>query len=278
LHIITKVAALAAAAALPLAMAGTASAAPAAHRPVFGPAAHVRPLSTGPRAYTEGIAGYIADGAQFRFAADSTYLRSPAQYADITPGVDEGVILASNDWEFNISVGADTSPAGTVYGPEFYVFEGSTTVSGPFGTGTWCPAGGTCAPLADGDGFAVGDTVRLSLYYDQSAGTVEFSATDAAGNRAAETFHVGTGQSFDFALLGGGWGNFTAPAAATKLDAFSDAALTTYTGHRSGLSSWFSHSKLIGTSDGTSTGTVQAAPSDLASNGSSFSVSFAPAP
>jgi hypothetical protein len=277
LRITSKVAALAAAAALPLAMASTASAAPAAYHPMLRATSNVRPAAAGERDYAEGEAGYIVYGAQFRFAAQSSFLRNPAQYAAITDGLDEGVILQSSGWEFNISLFAATSPAGTVYGPQFYVFQGQTEVSGPYGDGTWCPAGGTCAPLADGDGFAVGDTVRLSLYYDQKAGTVAFTATDAAGNLASESYDVGQGQSFNLAFLGAGWGAFTAPAAATKLSAFSGAALTTYSGAHSGLSSWFGHSKVIGTSDGSSTGTVQGTPSDLSSKGSSFGVSLQPA-
>ncbi|HEX4062922.1 MAG TPA: hypothetical protein VHY58_18045 [Streptosporangiaceae bacterium] len=283
MRITFRVAALVAAAALPLAMASSASAAPAPRHPVFGHAAsirpaNVRPASTGGRAYIEGLAGYLVSGAQFRLAAQSTYLRNPDQYADITNGLDEGVILVSSDWEIDISVGADTTTVGEPYGPAFYVYQGDTQVSGPYGNGMWCPVGGSCAPLADGEGFAVGATVRQSVYYDQATGTVDYSATDTAGNRAYGSYSVGKGVAFYGAILGGGWGDFTAPAAATKLFAFSGAALTTYSGHHSGLSSWFSHSKVIGTSDGTSTGTVQGEPTDLASNGSAFSVNLEPAP
>lgn len=118
-------------------------------------------------------------------------------------------------------------------------------VSGPYGSGIWCPAGAPCAPLADGDGFAVGDTV-LSLYYDQSAGTVEFSATDAAGNRPPRP-STWARAVVQLRAPRRRLGHLTAPAAATKLYAFSGAALTTYSGSHSSLSSWFSHSKVIGT-------------------------------
>jgi hypothetical protein len=280
LHITAKLAALAAAAALPLAMASTASAAPAAPHPVIWHTSTIRPATTGERLYAQGEAGYAADGAQFRLAAESAYLRNPAQYAAITDNVGEGELLAQDSesgWQISIGV-SEATTGGTVYNPAFFVLKGSTQKSGPYTNDTWCPAGGTCAPLTEADGFAVGDTVHQSIYYDQATGVVQYSMTDAAGNSARGTYSVGKGVSFGVALMGPFWDQdvFTAPTAATKLFSLSSAALTTYSGSHSGLSSWFSHSKVIGTSDGTPTGTVEAVPSDLGSNGSSFSTSFEP--
>ena len=281
MHITAKLAALAAAAALPLAMASTASAAPAVPHPVFWHPSTIRPASTGARYYAEGEAGYVAGGAQFRLTAESAYLRNPAQYAAITDNVGEGDLLAQDEesgWQISIGVSEATS-GGTVYNPAFFVFKGSTQKSGPYTNDTWCPAGGSCAPLTDTDGFAVGDTVHQSIYYDQATGDVQYSATDAAGNSAHGSYSVGKGVSFSIGLPVSFWDPdvFTAPAATTKLFSFSSVALTTYSGSHSGLSSWFSHSKVIATSDGTPTGTVQGVPSDLGSNGSSFSTTFEPA-
>jgi hypothetical protein len=64
------------------------------------------------------------------------------------------------------------------------------------------------------------------------------------------------------------------PAVVTKLASFSGAALTTYSGSHSNVRSWWVHSKLIMTSDGTSAGETRATSTDLGNGGSSFNVNL----
>ena len=67
-----------------------------------------------------------------------------------------------------------------------------------------------------------------------------------------------------------------APPRRLKLATFTGIQLTTSTGHRAGFASWWTHSKVIATSNGTSTGTVRAQPANLPSGGTSFPVNFLP--
>ena len=66
------------------------------------------------------------------------------------------------------------------------------------------------------------------------------------------------------------------PAVVTKLAAFSGAELTTYSGSHSNLRSWWVHSKLIMTSDGTSAGDTRATSTRLSGGGSSLTVKLQP--
>lgn len=274
MHITRTLAAAVAAAALPLAAAGAASAGTATHHPMF---LHASPLAThSTRVYAVGSAGYVATGAQFRRVTETAYLRNPAQYASITDGIGFGVTLQSAAWQIDIGV-SDTTTSGTIYSPGVDEYQNGTLKPGaPDYAAQWCPAGGACQPAADGGGFAVGDTVTETVTYSQSSGVVNYSAHDAAGNLFTGQFRVGA-VSFTQADVGAGFGSFTAPPSAAKLVAFSKVALTTYSGKTTGLSSWWSHAKELATSDGTSTGAVQAAPTDLGTGGSSFSVNFAAA-
>ena len=140
----------------------------------------------------------------------------------------------------------------------------------------FCPAGGTCQPASQGGGFAVGDTVTQTVFYNRTTGTVDFTAFDAAGNLYRAFDPIGTGISFGQARIEAGYGTFRPPAAVTRLVRITGAGVTTYNGKKHTLASFFVTSPEDGTSTGTGAGTLQAFPTALDSTGTAFSVNFQP--
>jgi hypothetical protein len=239
--------------------------------------------STGPTKFAScatndggACAGYIASGARFRFVTNTAFLRNPAQYSAITNGIgwQDGLksLTAGSTWDAIIGI-SDTTTSGTIYSPQSLVYHnGSIVAVAP--NAVFCPAGGTCQPASSGGGFNPGDTVTETVFYDQSTGTVNFQASDPAGNLYRAFDPVGTGIIFGQARIEAGFGTFSPPAANTKLVAISKAGVTLYNGKKHTLSSFFTTSPEKATSTGTGAGTLQAFPTALNTTGTSFSVFF----
>lgn len=281
MRITRKLAAAVAVAALPLAAASAASAGTSTHHPMFlFHGAPFAPFANGKPLYETGSSGYAVTSAQFRSIAETAYLRNPGQYASITGGYGFGVTLETDSLQINIGVSAATLPASTLYSPGLTEYDNGALVSGsPYYSAQWCPAGGSCQAMASGDGFAVGDSVTESLSYNRSSGKLNYLASDAAGNEFTGAFDVGTRLSFHEANVGAGYNTsaYAAPKTATKLVAISGVAVTTYTGKTTGLSSWFTCSEEIATSNGLKSGTKQMEPTALSGSGTSFTMNFVPA-
>jgi hypothetical protein len=239
--------------------------------------------STGPTKFAScatndggACAGYIASGARFRFVTNTAFLRNPAALSAITNGIgwQDGLksLTVGSTWDAIIGI-SDTTTSGTIYSPQSLVYHnGSIVAVAP--NAVFCPAGGTCQPASSGGGFNPGDTVTETVFYDQSTGTVNFQASDPAGNLYRAFDPVGTGISFGQARIEAGFGTFSPPAANTKLVAISNAGVTLYNGKKHTLSSFFTTSPEKATSTGTGAGTLQAFPTALNSTGTSFSVFF----
>lgn len=128
--------------------------------------------------------------------------------------------------------------------------------------------------------FSAGQSVTESVYYNKAAGTVSVAAYDVNGDSFFGQAHVGSSVSFGRASIYGGFdqgSSFAAPASPLTLAHFTGVRVTTYSGHHGTITGWYSHNKVLATSDGTPSGTVRAAPSGLSNSGSSFSVYFEPA-
>ena len=236
---------------------------------VASPAAAAR----GPRAYTTDSAGYSLAHAQFgtvqfRYVADTVYLRPPARFAAIDDGVSwethlSGTGANGQPVEVKVNIGGDPQTEGA--------YQASADLNGqPMTTQ------GTI-------NFAAGRSVTESIYYDQAAGVVKVRAYDANGDSFSGSAQVGR-VSFVQASIVGGFdpgSSFAAPSAPVKLGTFTNATVTTYSGHRGFEARWYAHSKVFATSDGTASGVVRAAPSDLRPSGSwpyrAFDVYFEPA-
>jgi hypothetical protein len=106
------------------------------------------------------------------------------------------------------------------------------------------------------------------------------SAYDANGDSAFGQGRVGSSASFSNPRIYGGFdpaSSFAPPSSPVTLAHFTGVRLTTYGGHHGTIAGWYSHNKVLATSDGSRSGAVRAAPSGLSNSGSSFSVFFEPA-
>lgn len=243
--------------------------------------------STGARISSQEQAGYAATNAQFQYVSTDVYLRNPAQYASSLSGYGDSVQLWSGDIEITLGVSAGTSGGG--FSPAMAVFDQAKTAPGDVicSTAGTTPCPGTPKNWTDGSvSYPSGHTVTLTLQYSRDSGLVTATIRDdTAGKASQASYEAGTGVSFNQARVGAEIGCYapwdapgcgsgvTPPAAEQLLSRFSGVTLVTYSGSVSGLSSWWQHHKVLLT-DGTST---QAAPSDLGSGGSTFTVSLEPA-
>ncbi len=225
--------------------------------------------ATGPRGYTPDSAGYSMAHAQFgtvqfRYVKDTVYLRSPARFAAIDDGVSwethlSGTAANGQPVKISLIIGGDPQTQSG--------YQASAQVNG----GTLTGVGSTA--------FPAGHSVTESIFYNRASGVITVRANDGRGDSYVAFAPVGT-VSFGQASVYGGFdpgSSFTAPAAPVKLGSFSGFTVTTGSGHRGTLARWYAHSKVFATSDGTGSGVVRAAPSDLSAGGSAFSVFFEPA-
>jgi hypothetical protein len=125
----------------------------------------------------------------------------------------------------------------------------------------------------------------LSAFYDPASGFEQFQLDDANTGKSLlyHGYSPGAGKVYRQARVGAEfagspWGTFTyaPPATETHLVTFRDSFLVTYSGHVSGFSSWWTHHKIIATSDGTSSGTAEVRPHNLYNSGHNFGAFLEP--
>jgi hypothetical protein len=246
-----------------------------------GPAGAV----TGTAEISPEQAGYTATGAQFKEIDARVYLRQPGQYAGEVGQYSHSVQLWSSGYVAVVGVRASTS--GSTYTPYAKVFDpsGHQLLASDPGA-QWCDdhADGCSTTLGT---FAAGETVDLSIEYDATRGFVHFGADFAPAPDEAylmASYQVGTGVSFTQARVGTEFGStpwdgsysHTPPAQYTKIAAFSNVKLITYSGHTSSLWSWWVHHKLLANTGQQSGADWVAIPTDLTSGGASFQTWFVP--
>ncbi len=226
--------------------------------------------STGPTKYNNGAtegAGYSVTHARFRYVQDSVYLRSATKFA----ATDDGV-----SWESHL-YGTDTVSLRKVHA--VLGIGGDPQTSSTYGV--WASVNGNPVTMFGDSQFSAGQTVTESIYYNRANGVMSFSAYSSNGDVAYGQALVGTTVAFRTAEVFGGidpGSSFVAPSAPLTLGRFTNVKLTTYSGYHGTIgSSSFVHSKTVVTSNGTSTGTVMAAPSRLNTAGNSFTSYIEPA-
>jgi len=246
-----------------------------------GPAA----AATGPKYYSPEQAGYVAAGARFQYVQSSVYLPQATRFASEVSGYGVSVQLRTPYRVVVLGV-SNTTTAGN-YNAAVAVYNKTkrSLICSTAGSGTQaCPHVGS--RWTDGSvSFAPGDLVTLAIAYDRFSGVDHFYVDDQT--TGVELFYSGyapgTGQSYNQARVGAEfaaspWSSFsyTAPASETHLVTFRDSVLVTYRGGVSGFSSSWTHNKIVATSTGTATGTVEVAPHDLSNFGSNFGVYLEP--
>ncbi|MDR0345989.1 MAG: hypothetical protein LBI49_23330 [Nocardiopsaceae bacterium] len=247
--------------------------------------------STAARIPTAEQAGYAATNAQFQFVSANVYLRKAAQYASSVSGYGDSVQLWSHGIEITLGV-SNTTASGGGFSPAMAVFDPSKQAPDDVTCSTAgasaCP--GTPKNWTDGSvSFPVGHTVTLALEYNRGSGLVTAIIRDETAGKASQaSYDVGQGVSFNQARVGAETGCYapwdpasvngcgsavTPPSAQQVLTRFTGVTLVTYSGHVTGMSSWWQHHKVLLTG-GSAT---QAAPSNLGSSGTAFTVSLLPA-
>jgi len=121
---------------------------------------------------------------------------------------------------------------------------------------------------------AVGDTVRIDLYYDKTGGGVIATATDLTTKAtAAATISEGTKAIFNKAEIGTVLSNpASSPTADARLWQFTDTAVTTTTGIHGTVTGPWTTSMVIDTINGQPGGQVVMSPSFLFNNDANFGV------
>jgi hypothetical protein len=223
--------------------------------------------STGPRLTSQEQAGYAASGARFRFVETTFTLPDATKFASEVGGLGVSVQLISseNTWmvlSFNTTTASGVYAAS--YANEFNAGQ-SIGASGALGANGWAKAG---------------DSVTLSIYYDR-AGNDHLTAIDNTTGEAHFRAVAITTTSYTHARLGAEFGAtpsstapYTAPAAETHLVALTGIHLTTYSGHRSGLVSWWERQQVLMVNNGV----TQVEPHNVFALGRSFNIFMEPLP
>ena len=204
-----------------------------------------------PTTATSSRAGYMDSGRWFRFVG--TTVKVPAAVA----GSDHYAKVALRGQNvagvtLGIKPGGGAGSVGWAVGVA------------PFGMG------GSALNIAP----AVGDTVRIDLYYDKTGGGVIATATDLTTQaKKAVTISEGKSAIFSKAEIGAVLANpATSPAADSRLWQFTDTAVTTTTGVHGTVTGPWTTSMVIDTINGTPSGQVVMSPSFLFNNNANFGV------
>jgi hypothetical protein len=236
-----------------------------------GPAGAV----TGTAEISPEQAGYTATGAQFKTVTASVYLRQPGQYSGEVAGFSHSAQL----WSSGLVVTLDAQATAAGYIAYAHTYDRSTHAEIPFPAGQWCNPNG-CGP--DPVPWPFGSTLTLTISYSPADGRLIMTEEDS-GTRFIASGTV-TGQSFTQARVGTEFGatpwdgsySYTPPAQYTKVAAYSNVQLTSYSGHTATLWSWWTHHKLLANTEQQSGSDWVAIPADLTNGGANFQTWFVP--
>jgi hypothetical protein len=203
-----------------------------------------------PTVATSTRAGYMDSGRWFRFVGTTVKVPASATYGHYAKVALRGQNVAGVT--LAIKPGGGAGSVGWAVGVA------------PFGMG-----GG-----ALGIAPAVGDTVRIDLYYDKTGGGVIATATDLTTKvTAAQTIGEGKTAIFSKAEIGTVLNNPASPPTAdSRLWQFTDTAVTTTTGIHGTVTGPWTTSMVIDTINGQAGGQVVMSPSFLFNDHANFGV------
>ena len=270
------------------------SAAAAVSLAAAGPAGAV----TAPAIGTPEEAGYAAWDAQFRYVQASVTLPDANDFASEIGHIAFSVQLRSRHFVADLSISRTAGPgdyraAVGIFAPTAQdrdVYPDGLLCSTAISTALRCAK--TPADWHNGsETFAPGDTVFLSISYDRSTHRTTFGVKDPdAGEVLSYTLPSVKGISWKRARVGAEFGcspwasclkssspvPYNAPGSPVRLAKFTGVRITTYSGHRTGLRSWWDHARAQWTRNGTSTSAINAEPHHLFDGGTAFSTYLEP--
>ena len=236
--------------------------------------------STGTAQISPEQAGYTATGAQFKTISARVFLRQPTQYASEVASFGHSVQLWTSGLVVTIGVTASTS--GSAYTPYATIYDRSThqvIASNP--DAQYCEPD-ACLPVART--FFPGVSWTLTINYLPEVGQVVMSGFTDGGLWGFRSSYDLTAPSFTQARVGTEFGSspwdasypHTPPASSMKIAAYNNVSLTTYSGRRTTLWSWWVHHQLLANTGQQSGSDWVAVPAGLSSGGASFQTFFVP--
>jgi len=224
--------------------------------------------SIGPAFTSHEQAAYAVTNARFRFVETTFTLPDATTFASELPGgllsVSVQLVSSENTWMVLRFSSTTTSVA---YSASFAnEFDGGAAIgaNGLLGPAGWAKAG---------------DSVTLSIFYDR-AGHDHLTAVDNTTGEAhfgsvaiPSTQYTQARVGTEFGATPNSTAPYTAPANETRLVTLNDIHLTSYSGHRAGLVSWWERHKVFMVS---SQNVIEIAPHGVFNLGRSFSVFMEP--
>jgi hypothetical protein len=220
-------------------------------------ASAVTQSSMGPMVYTTSQAGYVTGGRYFRYVA--TTVRVPyLQYQ------------AGNNGSAEVVLGSRVGPPATL---RVATGGGTGSISYVWSSGTEFHTG-----YMSGVAPAPGDLLRLSIYYGRGQSRDHFTAADITQGVSQSVSVDVVPVIYTAAEAAGVVNNATvvAPTVATRLWAFKDSRVTTYSGVHGTLLGPWTTSQIIDTTTGTTTGAVVINSPVLWNSGQNFGVWLRP--
>ena len=213
--------------------------------------------ATGPRMGSAGQTGFVVTGAQIRDVRGQVFGRNGAGFASTQAGIGGSLSLwagGNRGTVILVGISTGTSSAHQPWSPGINVYQDHKLIASQNDAsvnGQTCTAAGACTP-GDSASWPDQQQFRLELFYNRSDGNVEFHATAANGDSYSGFYHVGDGVSFSQARVTADFGNTpfdsagytAAPSASKPYLTWSRVGLTSYSGHRAGLVSWWTRSHL----------------------------------
>jgi hypothetical protein len=219
--------------------------------------------STGSAAYSSTSAGYMISGRWFRYIQAEVPLPTDSACAQLYQVVHNTSATGSFSIIAELGSAQDSRLEDVI--SDVPTSTGCGTYSGAF--------------IDDGIGFPLdaallspGDNIVLSVYYDQQNFGVSGKVTDLANGQTLEVDATnGASSVYTSAQVVGGFGSFTAPANQFRVLPFTDAAATTFTGDHGTMTGPWTTSQVVMTSNGKSSGIVEANSPVLWDGGRNFS-------
>jgi hypothetical protein len=237
--------------------------------------ASVKAGTTGSNMYSPMQAGYSATQNSFRFVKADFTLPDPTAFQKYVDRVEYTVEFWSSSRDTVLGVYASTSDSSaTPWHIEAKVYNNSTHALMCATWSTTHKCNGIAAGAHWSDTYPVGDVMELSSYFSKSNGTDRFHAQDLNSKSNSYDYYKTTTNTFGQARISTEFGctpwtpcgsslNYTAPPSSVPVMQADDCELSVSANTLIGFAGPFTHSKVIMTSNGKSTGTVLAMPENL---------------
>lgn len=211
--------------------------------------------ATGRLAYSASRSGYVVSGRSFRHVQAEVRLPGDAACARLWKvvqphGFSMRVELVSSQSTLQVAITDQPTATGCGrYGVNF------------IGAGGPAPASFRMSP---------GDLIQMAVSYGPKSHSITWALADLTRGVAGAAVTIGAKTVYTKALITGGFGSFTAPASRFRAFEFTHSVVVTSSGHRGTLTGPWTTSQVVMTSNGNSSGQVEATSPVLWNGGHNF--------